>query len=766
MEQPLRGSQQGSGGGWVKTCRRYLRRLLHHRVVTRYLTILLEWIFQTFLTPTSFIFRYCENRYVKALDEEIARKNEESLIKLNGRSPPDWENSRVVGRNRRPTHVRLHSFTSTGQAVSHWLEDCSKRLSNPHIVYLSNSIYSGEAESSDDWEFLLLGCPEDVPGDWTQLTGNVKGKPWVPIQVPGHWQLLGHDIPIYTNTMYPIELNPPFARRTGHWSVTDGDAALAGSSVLPSGQLHGDEPGPNPTALYRKRFALPKSWLSDVLRNGDRVFLILEGVDSCASVWMNDSYVGYTQDSCLPAEFDVTEHVSGRSSEEHVLSVQVSRWCDGSYLEDQDKWWLSGIYREVYLMRKPKVHIADYEITCDVSLPPEPDREKTIEEEIDEKILGPKDPKDFVISATVSVHVAVEAFMGPEKTFDADKYAVRVELFDADSTAHSRVISCCQCEQISHHHDNSASAVYNAFPLRVVADSLLNTETADHFPCLDTPTKRSVISTGSVHMSIPVPALWTAESPHLYIVVISLYSTIEAAEAGQSGESVMDVESARVGIREVKIGTKNNVLCVNGTPLTIAGVNRHEFHPRTGRFVSDATMQQDVSLLKQFNFNAVRCSHYPPHDRFLELCDEAGLYVINEANIETHGFQVLGQPVAFLSKGRCEDQWSAAMASRVSRMVERHKNHSCIIGWSLGNESGLGSIHERMAGWVRARDARRFLQYEGGGAKSSCTDIVCPMYQRLSWCKYQALHDKTQRFVGSLSLKLTRSWCLLIPFAY
>lgn len=235
------------------------------------------------------------------------------------------------------------------------------------------------------------------------------------------------------------------------------------------------------------------------------------------------------------------------------------------------------------------------------------------------------------------------------------------------------------------------------------------------------------------------PRLWCTESPELYILVISLHATLADAE---SGAATIDAESCRVAFREVFIGGEDNQLMVNRTPITIAGVNRHEFHPVSGRSVSESSMREDAAIMKRFNFNAVRCAHYPNHHRWLEICDEAGLYVVDEANIETHGFQMLGQPVNYLSNLR---SWRGAHFSRLVRMVERDKNHGCVILWSLGNESGLGTSHKLMAQWVRARDQRRYVQYEAGGARSDATDIVCPMYQRPWWCRKQAVVDRGRR---------------------
>lgn len=238
----------------------------------------------------------------------------------------------------------------------------------------------------------------------------------------------------------------------------------------------------------------------------------------------------------------------------------------------------------------------------------------------------------------------------------------------------------------------------------------------------------------SVSGSIMNPYLWTAETPYQYLVIISLID-----EHAQE----VDVESCCFGIKEVSISGPENQLLINGVPILIAGVNHHEFHPITGRSVSYDVMKSDALLLKEFNFNAVRLSHYPHHHYWLELCNKYGLYVIDECNIETHGFQWSGQAVGYLSS---QPSWFDAHLSRMIRMYERDKNMTAIIGWSLGNESGVGEAHRKMYRWVKERDrSGRFVQYESGGATSEVTDIICPMYLRPDWCKEKSLNDPKKR---------------------
>ena len=243
----------------------------------------------------------------------------------------------------------------------------------------------------------------------------------------------------------------------------------------------------------------------------------------------------------------------------------------------------------------------------------------------------------------------------------------------------------------------------------------------------------------SLKGTIDKPQLWNAETPYLYRVV---FTVTKKDTFGNISE--IDIEGCSMGIKEVSFDTKNhNQLCINKIPITIAGVNRHEFCPNEGRSISEELMQLDITLLKQFNFNAVRLSHYPNHYRWLELCDQYGLYVIDECNIETHGFQWSGQAVAYLSSLL---EWIGAHLSRFVRMYERDKNFTCIIGWSLGNESGVGLAHQKMYNWCKLRESNgRFIQYESGGATSNVTDIICPMYLHPNWCIDQSIHDRKKR---------------------
>ena len=502
-----------------------------------------------------------------------------------------------------------------------------------------------------------------------------------------------------------FRFDPPRARRDGAWAANMCDTGIGGSAPDPT-QTSFDVIGENTTGLYKREFCLPADWTAD----GGRYFLVFEGVDSTLTVWINGHYVGYSQDSCLPAEFDVTEIMnSGGLSAVHLLACQVTRWSDGSYLEDQDKWWLSGIYREVYILRKPeKCRIADYEVGYIMNW------DETVVSSVDVEIT-------MLLEGGVSSLAESTTREGP-----AD-IRIRTDIYDANSSEPILTINSL-VSSLTPTMGSEVPTTTNSLPGLIRAQRTHDSSSAD----ISSKFSRFDSTVVTLSGTIILPKLWSSEDPFLYTVVLCL-----------QGEGESDVESMRIGFREVRIGGPWNTLQINRKTLTIAGVNRNEFDCRQGRAVSKETMLKDIAILKQLNFNAVRTSHYPSHHLFMEMCDTAGLYVVDEANIETHGFQVLGQPVGYLSN---QPEWKGAMLSRVSRMVERDKNYSCVIGWSLGNESGTGPAHDAMAEWIRARDTSgRFLQYESGGSCTALTDIICPMYRRPDWCQDMAVNDTKRR---------------------
>lgn len=552
----------------------------------------------------------------------------------------EWEDPAVVGWNKQRPHVPLHAHSGVQGALAFWR---ARSLADKAVA--AAAVWGEEAVdgslrsarrwveglpfcrslSGPDWKFRLFPAPERVPDEFSSLAFD--DSPWGTIAVPSNWQLQGHDRPIYTNVVYPFPLDPPRV------------------------------PAENPTGCYRREFTLPEGW------TGRRVFLHFEAVDSAFFAWVNGVKVGYSQDSRLPAEFDITEqcHAVG-SGTPNLLAVQVMRWSDGSYLEDQDHWWLSGIHRDVVVYAKPQVMIADYFVKTQF----EGDGFSTANLEVEVTVRAPRE----VVTSSGDDGLV--------------KYAAEGVLF----------------ESWPKDTDRDPAAVATLPALSVVQ------------------TTAPVGTHGRVTLSATVgtPHLWSAEDPYLYTLVLQLRDPQGV---------VVDCEACRIGFRSVRLGRKE--VLVNGKPVVIRGVNRHEHHPKVGKTNLEECMVQDVVLMKQHNVNAVRNSHYPQHPRWYELCDLLGLYVVDETNIETHGFD-LWQPQ---NHPASDPEWAHAMLQRVMNMVERDKNHTCVVFWSLGNEAGYGPNHCAMAGWVRSRDPSRLLHYEGGGSRTGVTDVVCPMYMRV-----------------------------------
>jgi len=474
------------------------------------------------------------------------------------------------------------------------------------------------------WAFALTRSPRDMPGGF--LEAETAGDDWIGTAVPSNWQLDERvdDQPIYTNMPYPFRVGAD------------------GGCVPP------DVPDVNPTGWYRRTFEIPDSW------HGRRLFLLFESCDSACRVWVNGAEVGYSQDSKLPHEFEVTDFVSpGRNR----LAVMVPRYCAGFWLEDQDYWHLSGIQRDVVLYAKPATHI-----------------------------------RDFVVRTSFDkwcydAELLVRAYAGFGRgEGQRAGYALEVELFAPEGLA---VFSAPTSIPVS-----MASPMYG--------------DTDPEY--------------GAALVKLPVtdPRPWTAETPDLYTVVMTLKAP--------NGDSV-DFESCRVGFRQVEID--NGTLLLNGRRLVVRGVNCHEHHPERGRSLNRDDMRAELVAMKRLNFNAVRTSHYPHHSAFYDLCDELGMYVVDEANLETHGVG------AQLSK---DPRWLSAYMERVQRMALRDKNHPCVIAWSLGNESHHGPHHAAMAAWLRHYDPTRPVQYESGFPGPAISDIVAPMYPRLEWLR-EVLND-------------------------
>ncbi|WP_327581559.1 DUF4981 domain-containing protein [Nonomuraea sp. NBC_00507] len=427
---------------------------------------------------------------------------------------------------------------------------------NAHDLHEDPSPGSGRRAPRAD--FLSDAPRLSLNGTWRfRLSPTAAGSDaplsdpgWGTIRVPSHWVLEGYDRPLYTNTAYPFPIDPPYL------------------------------PDDNPTGDYRLVFDLPSGWPPG------RSVLRFQGVDSCGTAWLNGHLLGHSKGSRLPFEFDVTGIVRPRGN---VLAVRVQRWSSGSYLEDQDMWWLPGIFRDVELLSRPVGGIDDFTV--------------------------------------------VASFSG--------------------GTGRLLV--------------TSSSPGLVEIPLLGLA-----------------------VPTGQ-EVTIPHVEPWSAERPHLY------HGTLSAA-----GETI----SLAIGFRTVAVS--GGRLLVNGAPVFLRGVNRHEHDPTRGRALDRDTMIRDIVLMKRHNINAVRTAHYPPHPEFLRLCDEYGLWVVEECDIETHGFIYAG----WEGNPPDEPMWREALLDRTRRMVERDKNHPSVIIWSLANESMGGSAFAEIESWIRARDPGRPLHYE------------------------------------------------------
>ncbi len=508
---------------------------------------------------------------------------------------PDWANQHVLHRNRGDAHATLIPFP----------DEPSARKGEPGLSPWARLL-------SGTWQFHYAESPADAPEGFEKQDFDASG--WDRLPVPSNWQMHGYGKPVYSNVRYPFPVDPPHV------------------------------PDANPTGCYRRTFTLPAEWTregeapaeprgrgnasgsagaspSRRTTEGMQVFLHFGGVNSAFHVWLNGEPVGYSQGAHLPSEFNVTSLVRPGGN---TLAVRVYQWSDGAYLEDQDFWRLSGIFRDVWLLATPNVHMSDVRVRT----PLENDyRDARLDIAVSLRNCGAKDVRGYGVFAT---------------------------LLDADG--------------------------------RVVLEQ----------PVM----QKVIIGAGrevAVEMAAPVasPCKWNPEEPYLYELLLSLRD---------AKGKVVEVERVPVGFRQVEV--KGQRILVNGTPIKIRGVNRHDMSPDTGHAVPFALMELDVRLMKQHNVNAIRTSHYPPDPRLLDLCDRYGLFVIDEADLETHGMVPWGR----LSQ---DPEWEAAYLDRAVRMVERDKNHPSIIMWSLGNESGYGRNHDAMARWIRQADPTRLIHYEG-----------------------------------------------------
>lgn len=495
---------------------------------------------------------------------------EEFRLKKQAR-PHDWENLLVTGRNREPGHVIAPHYTGKGEALA------GKK--SPYALSLDGQ-----------WKFFWQQGP-DKPGG-TQKS-DFDDTAWADITVPGVWQLQGHGTPYYYATSYPQAIGTSAAK-------------------IPQISHRLQEIG-----VYRRGFSLPAAF------EGYRLFLHFGAAKSALELWVNGEYVGYSQGSMTPHEFDVTDILF---SGENQITVYVYRYSDGTYLEDQDMWFMSGLYRSVVLYAEPKTCIRDF----------------FIRSELDDTLTG----------AALTLDVLLKRYRGAAKA-TLKAWVVELELLIGEAEL------VCEKEET----------------VRFTAE-------------------------------VTAPALWSHETPNLYTLLLELRV-----------EEQVSYKSIKFGFKKVEI--RGDELLLNGKPLIIRGVNRHDFDPDTGWALPDERYRQDVEMMKRLNINAVRTSHYPNDPRLYKLCDEYGILVMDEADVETHGARnILPQS---------DPRWAWPCIDRMERMVLRDRNHACVFFWSLGNEAGSGSVFAQMRKAAEALDTTRPFHYEGEHTKAS-SDVISRMY--------------------------------------
>lgn len=498
------------------------------------------------------------------------------LTAIQAQSFNEWKDPEVNSANRSAMHTNYFAFASADEAKAGIKENSANFMTLNGL-----------------WKFNWVRHADARPTDFYQTNFNDKG--WDDLQVPGVWELNGYGDPIYVNVGYAwrsqFKNNPP---------------------LVPTENNH--------VGSYRKEIILPADW------KGKEIFAHFGSVTSNMYLWVNGRYVGYSEDSKLEAEFNLTNYLKPGKN---VIAFQVFRWCDGSYLEDQDFFRYSGVGRDCYLYARDKKYIQDIRLTPDLD----------------------SQYKDGTLNIAVDLK---------------GSGTVVLDLTDTQG--------------------NSVATA------DLKGSGKLNTT-----------------------LSISNPAKWTAETPNLYTLTATL----------KNGNNVVEVIPVKVGFRKIEL--KGGQILVNGQPVLFKGADRHEMDPDGGYVVSLERMLQDIKVMKELNINAVRTCHYPDDNRWYDLCDQYGLYVVAEANVESHG---MGYGDQTLAKN---PSYAKAHMERNQRNVQRGYNHPSIIFWSLGNEAGMGPNFEKCYTWIKNEDKTRAVQYEQAGT-SEFTDIFCPMYYDYDAC--------------------------------
>ncbi|MDR1859688.1 MAG: DUF4981 domain-containing protein [Bacteroidales bacterium] len=502
--------------------------------------------------------------------------------------PKPWETPAISQLNREPPRATFVPYLTAEQALA---DDI---WASPFVLSLNGT-----------WKFHLAQNPSERP--YYFFKNDFDTRNWDDITVPGNWEVQGYDYPIYTNIPYPHAKTPPVIQ--SHY---------------------------NPVGSYKRTFELPAEW------TGKELYLHIGAASSMVNVWLNGEYVGYSEDSKTPAEFDVTKYAKKGKNR---LAVEIFRWCDGSYLEDQDFWRLSGITRDIYLLARNPQHIRDFRVTA------------TLDENY----------KDGLFEAKVQIINAAHDIK--PLTLDGHNFRLAAEL------------------------------LYDGKPVKRFEQEI---------KLMDAPWMTKF------EARVADVKQWSAETPNLYTLLLTLKTT---------DEQVIETISQDVGFRTSEI--KNGQLLINGKPIYVKGVNIHEHNQLTGHVIDEATMLQDLTLMKQHNINTVRTSHYPEPELWYRLCNRYGIYLIDEANIESHG---MGYGKESLAK---QPEWEDAHLFRTQNMFERDKNQPSVIIWSLGNEAGNGENFYATYRYLKETDKTRPVHHERAGQDFN-TDIVCPMYPPIS----------------------------------
>ncbi len=482
-----------------------------------------------------------------------------------------WENHQVDGINRMPARAHFLTFPNREKAL------------------LGSNRYTHAFKNLNGvWKFMFLDAPEYSPEGFYESGFDTASMD--DITVPGNWQLQGYGKMHYSDLWYNFPINPPYV------------------------------PTENPTGIYKRTFYVENSFA------GKQIIIRFCGVDSAYHLWINGQEVGYSKGARNEAEFDITDLV--RVGEENDITVRVYQWSDGTYLEDQDMWWESGIFRDVELIGVPKNGINDYKVEADLD--------------------------DTYTDGLLSVNASLRSEESVQVTF---------ELLDAQGVSVLKETVASEGNKV-------------AFKATV--------KEAEH---------------------------WTAETPYLYKMLI----TVE-----KDGE-VIEVIPQNVGFRNIRLN--GDTFLVNGVAIKFKGMNRHDYNPRNGRVVAKEEIEKDIILMKQFNVNAIRTCHYPDSYYLYDLCDQYGMYVIDETDLECHGFELTGN-YSWISD---DPTWELAYVSRMVRMIERDKNYPCILMWSLGNESSSGCNFFKMTEVAHQMDSTRLVHYEGD-FDMEYADVYSTMY--------------------------------------